>query len=338
MTQYVANTLPEIYKIIEAISGPKAIIDFISGEMGNEVLLSQSLGGVFYDKHQHQHRVIALTWKGCSLLYTNVSHDQIELDNDEISPEWNKNRHTTGEQRFNWLLRQRHRDGLQSLSNIRARLGPFWLFCGVTIGGYSRNGYFVKTGFYKQYGRYWRLATNRLGATQPVFDAGAPLVQDEYISLFDRHERHEPDRNVQLWQINLFHNWAKQLGIKLVIISDLYPRKLPEGVIRIQSSHRDMTVIANIVKNSLLHGAPASGAGELACVFGCNYVQIGNSASTISLLYNPLVFAPILRVRGYQHFGLFNSENKWLRKLGKFDPHNLEIESACFQYLKTCLT
>ena len=338
MTQYIVKTLFEAYKIIESTTGSKAIIDFISGEMGNEVLLAQSLGGVFYDKHQQQNRVIALTWQGCSLLYANVSHDQIELDSDEISPEWNKDRYTTGEQRFNWLLQQQHRSRLRALSNIKARLGPFWLSCGLTIGSYSRNGYFIKEGFYKQYGRYWRIATNRLGKTQPVFDSGRPLVQDNYISLFDRHERHDPKRNVPQWQVHLFHRWATQLGIKLVIISDLYPRKLPEGVIRIQSPHRDMTAIANIVQNSLLHGAPASGAGELAFVFGCNYVQLGDSSLTISHLYNPLIFAPVLRARGYKHFGIFNPENTWRRRLGKFNPHNLEIEAACFDYLKTCLT
>ncbi|MEL6908874.1 MAG: hypothetical protein AAFR62_20995 [Cyanobacteria bacterium J06629_2] len=61
MTQYTAKTLSEVYEIIESIPGSKAIIDFISGEMGNEVLLSQSLGGIFYDRHQQQNRVIALT-------------------------------------------------------------------------------------------------------------------------------------------------------------------------------------------------------------------------------------------------------------------------------------
>ena len=338
MSQYTAKTLSEVYEIIEAISGSKAIIDFISGEMGNEVLLSQSLGGVFYDRHQQHNRVIALTWKGCSLLYDNVSHDQIELVSDDINAEWNKNRYTTGEQRFNWLLRQQHRSRLLALSNIRFRLGAFWISCGVTIGGYSREGYFAKGGFNQQYGRYWRIATNRLGKTQPVFNTGSPLVEGAYLSLFDRHERHDPKRNTQLWQIRLFHSWAKQLGIKLVVISGLYPRKLPQDIIRIHSPHRDMTAIANIVQNSLLHGAPASGAGELACVFGCNFVQLGDNSSLGSHLYNPLIFAPILRVRGYKHFGLFNPEKGWQRRLGKLDRHNQEIESACFNYLKNYLT
>jgi len=336
MTHYIAKTLSEVYEIIESISGFKAIIDFISGEMGNEVLLSQSLGGIFYDKHQQHHRVIALTWKGCSLLYDNVSHDQIELVNADINAEWNKNRYTTGEQRFNWLVKQRHRSRLLALANIRFRLGAFWLSCGVTIGGHSRKGYFAKRGFNQRYGRYWQLATNRLGRTQPLFNAGLPLVKGAYISLFDRHERHDPKRNTQLWQIRLFHNWAKQLGIKLVIVSGLYPRKLPKDIIRIHSPHRDMIAIANIVQHSLLHGATASGAGELACVFGCNFVQF---CDTIDYhLYNPLIFAPILRVRGYKHFGLFNTEQDWKRRLGKRDHHNQEIESACFNYLKNYLT
>lgn len=337
MTQYTAKTLSEVYEIIETISGSKAIIDFISGEMGNEVLLSQSLGGVFYDRHQQENRVIALTWKGCGFLYDNVSHDQIELVSEDIHAEWNKNRYSTGEQRFNWLVKQQHRTRLMDLSQIRFRLGPFWLSCGMTIGGYSRQGYFAKRGFNKQYGRYWRIATNRLGRTQPVFNAGSPLVADTYLSLFDRHERHEPKRNTQLWQIHLFHRWAKQLGIKLVVISGLYPRKLPKDIIRIHSPHRDLTAIANIVQHSLLHGAPASGAGELACVFGCNFVQLGDNSSFGSPLYNPLIFAPILRVRGYKHFGLFNTEKKWTRRFGKLDPHNQEIESICFNHLNKCL-
>ena len=55
-------------------------------------------------------------------------------------------------------------------------------------------------------------------------------------------------------------------------------------------------------------------------------------------LYNPLIFAPMLRVRGYRHFGLFNTEQEWQRRFGKLDPHNQEIESACFDYLKNYLT
>ncbi|MEL6438056.1 MAG: hypothetical protein AAFQ80_02200 [Cyanobacteria bacterium J06621_8] len=337
MTQYIAKTLSEVYEITESISRSKAIIDFISGELGNEVLLSQSLGGLFYDRHQQQNRVIALTWEGCSLLYDNVSHDQIELVSKDINAEWNKNRYTTGEQRFNWLARQQHGNRLLALSKIRSRLGPFWLSCGVTIGGYSRKGYFSKKGFNKQYRSYWRTATNRLSRTKPVFDAGLPLVKGNYISLFDRNERHNPKRNTKAWQIRLFHNWAQQLGIKLVVISGLYPRKLPKDIIRIHYPHRNLTAIANIVQHSLLHGATASGAGELACVFGCNFVQLGDSSSIGFDLYDPLIFAPTLRVRGYKHFGLFNTEQGWKRRLGKFDRHNQEIELACFNYLKEYL-
>lgn len=337
MTHYIAHSLPQIYDIITAIDGPKAIIDFTSGELGNEVLLSQSLGGKFYDRHHTQACVIALTWKGCGILYSNVSHYQIELVNDEIRADWNKNRYTTGENRFNWLMRQQHGRKLAALPDIGARLGPFWLSCGQTLGGYSRGAHFAKLEFQRQYGRYWRIAIDRLGRTQPTFEVGEPLVPQPYVSVFDRHDRHDPRRNTQPWHLSLFKRWADVLGLKLVVISDFYPRSLPEGVIRFQFPHRDMKTMANIVTYSLLHGAPASGAAELALVFGCHFVQLCDCAAAGFHLYNPLMFAPMSRGRGYQHFGVFNPERSWRRWLGHVDSHNESIKANCFDYLKTCI-
>ncbi|MEM9450938.1 MAG: hypothetical protein AAGA75_20730 [Cyanobacteria bacterium P01_E01_bin.6] len=338
MAHYIAQTLPQVYEIISAIDGPKAIIDFISGELGNEVLISQSLGGKFYDHHHQRMRVIALTWQGCDILYRNISHEQIELINDEITPEWNKNRYTTGENRFNWLMRQHHGRKLMELPDIRARLGPLWCSCGLTLGGYSgRRNYFAKLGFEKQYSRYWYLAINRLGRTQPIFDAGARLVAEPYISIFDRHDRHNPKRNTQPWHLDLFKQWADELSIKLVVISDFYPRSLPADMIRFQSPHRDMTMIANIVTHSLLHAAPASGAAELALVFGCHFVQLCDCSVAGFDLYNPLMFAPMSRGRGYQHFGVFNPKRQWFRRLGSVDPHNETLKANCFDHIKTCL-
>ena len=337
MTHYKAHSLSQIYDIIIAIDGSKAIIDFISGELGNEVLISQSLGGKFYDRHHDQRCVIALTWKGCGILYSNVSHHQIELVNDDIRSEWNKNRYTTGENRFNWLMRQQHGRKLAQLPNIDARLGPFWLSCGQTLGGYSQGGYFAKIEFQRQYGRYWRLAIDRLGRTRPTFDVGPPLVSQPYISVFDRHDRHDPRRNTQPWHLRLFKSWADQLSLKLVVISDFYPRPLPEDVIRFQFPHRDMKAIANIVTHSLLHGAPASGAAEIALVFGCHFVQLCDCSVAGFHLYNPLMFVPMSRGRGYQHFGVFKPERLWSRLLGYTDEHNQTIRASCVDHLKTCI-
>ncbi|MEQ8542291.1 MAG: hypothetical protein RIB93_33160 [Coleofasciculus sp. D1-CHI-01] len=337
MTQYIAHTLAEIYEITAGIDEPKAIIDFISGEMGNEVLLSQSLGGKFYDKHHNYCRVIALTWEGCGILYSNISHDQIELVSPKIKADWNKNRFTTGENRFNWLTRNDHDRALPKLPNIKARLGPYWVSCGMTLGGYSNGYYFAKLKFQKKYGRYWHLAVNRLARTQPTFDVGSPLVEGHYISLFDRHDRHNPQRNTQPWHIQLFKNWANKLGIKFVVISDFYPRKLPENTIRFQSPHRDLKTIANVANYSLLHAAPASGSAEVALVFGCHFVQLCDCSVAGFDLYNPLIFARMSRVRGYEHFGVFNAERRWLRRWGRIDDHNQEIETACSNHLKMCL-
>ena len=77
--QYFAKDLQSVYKILETLPKPLAVLDFMCGPVGCEFSASQSAGGQFYDKWNQDARVVALCWEGASILYSNISNDQIEF-------------------------------------------------------------------------------------------------------------------------------------------------------------------------------------------------------------------------------------------------------------------
>lgn len=283
-----AKDLQTIYRILEAYPKPLAVLDFFCGEVGCESRAAQSLGGQFYDKHHGEAHVVALCWQGASLLYTNLSDDQIEFTDKKRSRSGDK-RHDGG-RKIHWLTKMGHKGSMKK-TNIVVRQAPQDVSEKAMIRMH-------KLDVVKQ----WTQAEERLTRTGFVFSAGGRrLIQDPYIALFDRNERHQPERNTRRWQIDLFHKWAREFGFRLVVISDFYPRSQPDNVIRL-TFNRDLDLLCNITRHSVLYAAPASGAADAGLVFGCDFVLMSPRPKKLRNVLPKLITG-----RGFQHFGLLDS-------------------------------
>lgn len=284
--RYYAKDLQTIYRILETYPGPVAVLDFFCGEVGCEIRAAQSLGGQFYDQYRDTIRVVALCWQGASLLYTNLSDDQIEFTDKKRSRSGNK-RHDGG-RKIRWLNQMGHGDHIKRIKNVVAYQAPQDVAEKVVERMHG-------LGSDKQ----WVLGQERLTRTGFVFSVGGKrLIQNPYIALFDRNEKHQPERNTRRWQINLFHKWAREFGLRLAIISDFYPRSQPDNVIRF-TFNRDFDLLCNITQHSILYAAPASGAGDAGMTFGCNFVGLcAWSRRTKDIMPS------VVRGRGFQHFGI----------------------------------
>jgi hypothetical protein len=327
--RYFAKDLPSVYKILETLPKPLAVLDFMCGTVGHEFAASQSIGGVFYDKwHQGAH-VVALCWEGACILYSNVSDDQIEFTNKKQSRFGDKE--AKGWKRKRWLIRQGHTDSIEFTNKARSRLEDGWGMGlerfrwskkqGCTDGIAAIPGIVVRWGPYDVSGkamkRYheldnvsqWEMIRERLTRTGYIFSTEEPpLIQEPYIAIFDRNERIGPDRNTHTWQVELFRQWAKEFGFKLAVISDFYPRRW-ESVISVPFADRNLDRLCNVIYHSVLYAAPASGSGAAGWVFGCNFVALGvwNSPHWPMLTKN--VLRGVVEGRGFQHFGFLDSRD-----------------------------
>lgn len=307
--RYFVRNLQGLYETLDRIPGPKALLDFLCGEMGYEVLMAQALGGSFYEKHKGRARVVACCWKGSALVYSNVSDDQIELDNLEVSTLGS--RLHRGEDKWDWLVQQGHLEKGAALGGVIQRLGPYYWGNGAPDANRLQGVSAPPPLDSRQvcYSGFVKFISRRLVAEQFRFQPyGERLVQQPYISVFDRNETHQPHRNTQLWQIELMRSWAQKRGYRLVVISDLYPRPLPDDVIRFSPPHRDMEMLCNIVRYSTLHASPTCGAAEWAQVVGCHYLQL----TPYTADYSPSLFMDLLKNRGFRYFGVFDKRNPWV--------------------------
>lgn len=262
-----ANTLSEIYDAIGGLGGQVAVFDFVCGELGYEVLMTQAIGGQFYDKHRRDHTVVALCWKGCPVLASTVSHVQIELDDVDVSTMGNESH--TGYPRFLWLRDKGHWKKIESLSNVAAHEGPIhWL------GG--NGGAAGMTNFEANDVSIRGIATDYVVRQAPVRADELPLVDGDYMLLFDRNEAHRSFRNTGIEYIEYFAEVLDDVGGKLVVMSGFYPRQiLPKSVIRFYMEYRDMDMLCNLVSSCAQFLSPYSGVGEAALFMGCNLVLIG---------------------------------------------------------------
>ena len=200
--RYSAESLSQIYDILEEMPKPLAVLDFMCGELGWELFVAQALGGRFFDRNKGKSRVVALCWLGGSVLYENVSDDQIEFVDIKKSMKGNR-RHDAGG-KIRWLREIGHVSRIQEIG-IFAHLGPTDVSA---KGMYRVHGWQDKDVF--------RNVARRLARTRFVFRSSAPrLIEKPYIAIFDRNDRHHSRRNTKLWQINLFHRWAQKYNLEL---------------------------------------------------------------------------------------------------------------------------
>lgn len=278
MTRFKAETLGQIYETLEAMEHPIAVFDFFSGEMGYEALCAQAICGKFYDDFHPTMPVVALTWKGCSVFYENVSDHQVELQDVELSMLGNL-RHR-GEPRWATLVLAEHRERIAGTASVAECKGPTYWASGhvldVRLAGFIRPGYLEKPTRANREGII-TAAAERLIHSRYVFRPGLDrLITEPYIALFDRNETYSPWRNTQEWHIEWFDQLASKHGIKLVVMAGLHPRELPGRITHFTPVHRDMDLLCNLARNALLFTAPPCGAGEAACVLGCDFVALGN--------------------------------------------------------------
>lgn len=282
--RYQASTHEEIYNVLRSLPGPLAVLDFFCGELGWELFVSQALGGRFYDENKNGARVVALCWKGCAILYENISDDQIEFADVKASMSGNK--------RHDGVRRVRKLKYDRMPGNVIACLGP--VIC-------APDAVF----------RYHKMAAeellaqtaNRLARTQYVFDSpGDRVIEEPYIALFDRNEKHRPGRNTRMWQIKLFHRLAQECGLRLAVISGFYPRRPPGGAIWLKMRHRDLDLLCNVARHSLLWGGPVSGGGEAGLLFGCHAVAFGRWVDRQAPFIRRLVTD-----RGFRWFGTLDN-------------------------------
>ena len=304
--RYVAHALEEVHDILASFDGPIAIADFFAGEIGTEVLCyAQTLIYNFYHAHKDHAHVVALCWRGCSLLYSNVSHSQIEFSNTEVSLLGNVGH--SGEEKYQWLLENGHVEKVAAMDNVVERFGPcYWKGHAVDHlqGLVPRHHEYVETlGGRAKTSPKAKFMADQLVETGAVFRSPLLPVQSRYIAIFDRNEKLEPHRNTKLWQIELFHEWAQELGIKLVVMAGLYSRSgLPDDIIHLTPVHRDMDLLCSVMQNALIYAAPESGAGDLAALFGCNYVSLMEWSRGRKWFGEELLRG--LRERGFHYFGV----------------------------------
>lgn len=261
------STLGEIYELIGSLDSSIALFDFTCGELGYEVLMAQSVGREFYLEHRDTHKVVALCWKGCSVLAENISDIQVELDNTDVSIIGNKKHR--GNPRYNWLEEMGHWESIEMLPNVKERFGPvYW--------GGDRRGIAGRSEMKVSCDKIREIATRNVVEYGKVIRPLAPIVIDgNYTVLFDRNEKHQRKRNTRLEHIEHFYKESKDKGESLVILSGLYPREdLPGDVIRFQPRHRDIDLLCSLIRHCSLFVCPDSGMGEAGLVLGTNMVLI----------------------------------------------------------------
>jgi hypothetical protein len=304
--KYFAKKLPSIYEILKTLPKPLALLDFMCGTLGGEVTVTQGVGGQFYDKWHQDARVVALCWEGASILYSNISDDQIEFTDRRQSRRGDKV--GKGWKRKYWLAGRGHREKITAIPGIIAHGGPY----DVSAKGMKKwHGLDMVT--------QWKMIKERLVRTDHVFSTGEPpLVQEPYIAIFDRNEQIQPERNTHMWQINLFRQWAQDLGFKLVVISDFYPRR-HQGVIHIPFADRNLDRLCNIIRHSVLYAAPASGSGSVGMVFGCNFVHLCMAWWDVWPTITRNVMPGVVKGRGFQDFGVLDDPSSEVaRKVGEY--------------------
>jgi len=286
--RYEAASLDEIYSILADMQGALAVMDFMCGELGYEALASQSLGLRLYKEWKKKALVVALCWKGCCLLYDNVSDDQIEFTNTEDSMRGNWE-HDAGKGRLAWLKEMGHGARIDSMPNVVRHSPPMSVRAKRLWHDYGIS----QTGLHT-------IPTQWYAKTQFIFQPPSErLIKEDYIALFCRNDP-AGDYRTEPWQIELFHQWAKQFGLRLAVVADLWPRELPPDVIHVKPLHRDLDLICNVVHHSLLYGAPACGAAEVATIFGCNFVLF----SRYPIKPNTKLVGGLAESRGFRYFGV----------------------------------
>lgn len=284
-----AENLEEIYDLLRKLPKPVAVFDFTAGELGSELWGAQYLGKLFYEKWCDEASVVALCWKGCCLIYENVSDIQIELLAKEDSVRGNLT-HDCGRSRFRWLKEMGHQTRINEIPGIVGYSPPIdvrtkRLFHDFGVG---------QTQILEKLIEWYT-------ETQYVFKPlGERLIEGDYIGLFSRNEPDGHWRNTKQWQIELFYSWARRYGLRLVVVADLWPRDLPTDVVHIRPEHRDLDLICNVVHYSRFYATPASGAGELAAVFGCNFVSLGQWPVKGDLH----LLGQLVESRGFRYFGV----------------------------------
>lgn len=271
-----AKTLPAIYDILCALTKPIALWDFFSGELGHEALYIQALGGKFFDDNRCLSLpVVALTWKGCSILHQNTSDLCVELDDADVAT-MDSEAHR-GEGRYRWLLDQGHVEAIEDILGIKARFGPAYWQNGKrnSLQGHIPTNHYLEGDGYKT---DWHGATafiaDRLQRTGFRFDAGPRIVKAPYISLFDRNDILKTFRNTQDWHFEFARELADANGLELAVLKGWYERPCPVDAIEFHARHRDLATFVNIVTNSALHLSPPSGTSELAMIAGCDLVAL----------------------------------------------------------------
>jgi len=307
--RYAARTLGEVHDILASFNGPIAIADFFAGEIGTEVICyAQTLIYNFYHAHKDHVHVVALCWQGCSLLYSNVSDSQIELLDTEVSLLGNVGH--SGEEKYRWLVENGHTERIAAMDHVVERFGPcYWKGHAMDHlqGLVPRHHEYVEAlGGRVKTAPKAKFMADQLVETGAVFRSPLlPATGATHIAIFDRNEKLEPWRNTKLWQIKLFHKWAQELGIKLVVMAGLYPRSgLPDDIIHLTPVHRDMDLLCSVMQNALVYAAPESGAGNLAALFGCNYVSLMEWSRGRFWFEEELLRG--LRERGFHCFGVLD--------------------------------
>lgn len=304
--RYQALTLDHIYTILSEMEKPIALFDFISGEMGYEALCAQAVCGKFYDNFGCKMPVIALCWKGGSLLYSNVSHHQIELADVGLSMAGNLSHR--GEIRWASLVLKRHRNCIENIAGITEYM-PAMYWVGGHVDEHRLLGYLSPDRLETQQYPATRQSLihytkEHLVGTQFIFEpVGAKLVDTPYIALFDRNEPRigrSRERNMALRHVKLMYDIAKSFGLRLVVVHGLHPRRLMEDIIYVDIGHRDMDRLCNIIWNSLLFVTPACGVAEVAAIFGCNLL----ATHRLGVGYTDLV--EMITQRGFDYLGVLD--------------------------------
>ena len=292
--QYFAKDLQSVYKILETMPKPLAVLDFMCGPVGCEFSASQSAGGLFYDKWNQDARVVALCWDGASILYSNVSDDQIEFT-DKVLSRLGDNEWKGWKKKF-WLAEQGHKAKIDAIAGIVAHGGP-----------YDVSNKAIRRDYGLGNAKRWRIIKERLTRTGYVFSTGnPPLVQEPYIAIFDRNEPSDPKRNSRTWQVELFRHWASRLGFKLVVVSDFHPRQWQDAI-HIPFADRNLDRLCNVISHAVLYTAPASGSGHAGMIFGSNFVLLCAAWWRTWPMITRDIMPGVLEGRGFRHFGVLDS-------------------------------
>lgn len=288
--RYFAKNLRGVYEILETLPKPLAVYDFASLVVGHEVRVAQGKGVRFYNKYRDSAHVVALCWGGAGILYSNISDDQIELVDKEPCRLGNRKRQFW--KKIRWLGDQGHRKRLAAIEGIMVRYDPH---------NVKDRAVRKRMGGFNFLAAHWKRIGKQLHRTQHVFSTGGPpLIRGSYIAIYDRNERHQPERNVHKWQIELFRCWAKEFGLRLVVISDFYPRQWKD-TIRMPFVDRNLNRLCNVIRHSALYAAPSSGCGNAGMIFGCNFVALSKWSNRAADLP-----ANACEGRGFQYFGFLD--------------------------------